>query len=319
MAVIIAPERPILLCSRLDFDRAQRESRINDIRAFASAKVPLREGEKVIFGKMGKAIGRVLSEIGAKKVGYDQLSPNILDKLRQEYEAEYEGNPDFIWDFRKIKTKRELKLIKKSAQLANKGMKKASELMETGRSEIEIAAEVEYIMRKSGSEGTPFDTIVASGENSCFPHAKATERKLRKGDLIIVDLGASFGGYKSDMTRTFAISPSPKGEKILKISREAQEEALGRVKPGVKTNLIDKCIRKVFREADCERFFLHGSGHGVGIDVHEKPSIAPDSKDYLEEGMVVTIEPGIYIKGIGGARFEDTIVVTKDGFEVLTR
>lgn len=318
-AVITTAERSILLCKRLEFDRAERETGINDIRAFARTEVPLREGEKIIFGKMVKAIGEVLSETGSERVGYDQLSPAVLDQLQKQHEAEYERNPDLVWDLRKIKTQQELESMEKSARIALKGMERASELMEIERSEIEIAAEAEYTMRKSGSGGTPFDTIVASGENSWIPHAGATGRRLKKGDLITVDLGATFEGYNSDMTRTFAISPDSEQKKILRTTREAQKAALQEVKSGVEAKQIDERIRKVFRESGLEKFCLHGSGHGVGLDVHEQPNLAPDSEEILEKGMVITIEPGIYIKGVGGARFEDMIVVTKDGYEMLTR
>jgi len=197
-------------------------------------------------------------------------------------------------------------------------MKRVAELIENGRCEIEIAAEAEYAMRKAGSEGVPFNTIVASGKNSWLPHAGATNKRLRRGELIIVDLGATYKGYASDMTRTFAITPTRKQRKLLEIAKQAQKAAIKRVRAGIKAADIDRAARKVFRLAGYERFCLHGTGHGVGLDIHEPPSLSPESEDILRKGMVITVEPGIYVHKIGGARWEDMILVTAKGFKPLT-
>ncbi|KXB03773.1 hypothetical protein AKJ48_03640, partial [candidate division MSBL1 archaeon SCGC-AAA261O19] len=133
------------------------------------------------------------------------------------------------------------------------------------------------------------------------------------------DLGAQWRGYRSDMTRTFSISPTPKQEKILKISKKAQKAALNVIKADVKAKEVDEAARKVVRKADYEEYYLHGSGHGVGLDIHEPPSLTPDSEDVLKEGVVTTVEPGIYVQGVGGTRFEDMILVTRQGYEFLTR
>lgn len=317
-AVIVTHERSILLCRRLDLDRALEESKIEDVRAFAKAKVPLRKDEEVVFGGLEKAIGKALEELDAKNIGFDRMDPEALERLRKEYGANYERNPKLIRDLRRIKTKRELKFLKKAAELAGKGMGRAMELIEPGLSEIEVAAEAEYLMRKSGSEGAPFNTIVASGENSWFPHARATDKKLKEGDLVVIDLGATFEGYKSDMSRTLAISPSRKQKRMLELARKAQETELRSIKPGVEAREVDEIGREVFRKSNFERFFIHGSGHGIGLDVHEPPNLSQDSKETLGEGMVITVEPGIYVRGMGGARFEDVVVVKEDGCEILT-
>ena len=317
-AVIVSKQGSILLSSRMEAERAKLESRIKDIRAYSSSKVPLRKGEKVIFGKLGQVIMRCLKEIGAKKVGFDELKPEVLKTLREGYEARYQRLPELVWDLRKIKTKKEIKYLRKSAKIAARGMKLAEELIEEGRSELEVAAGVEYEMRKLGSEGTPFNTIVASGRNSWLPHAIATGKRLKRGELVIVDLGATYRGYVSDMTRTFALNPTRKQERLLEVARRAQKAALQRVKDGARGSSVDEGARKVLREAKYERFCLHGSGHGVGLDVHEPPSLSPDSDDILRSGMVVTVEPGVYVRSVGGARFEDMVLVKKEGYEPLT-
>jgi Xaa-Pro aminopeptidase len=202
--------------------------------------------------------------------------------------------------------------------LAMKGMRCATELMEIGRTELEIAAEIEYEMRKAGSEGTPFNTIVASGKNSWIPHATATRKRLQRGELVIVDLGAIYKGYASDITRTFALEPTRKQLKLIEVVKRAQRMAFAKIKDDLKANEVDRIARRTITLAGYAKFYPHGTGHGVGLEVHEPPSLTPESKDILRRGMVLTIEPGIYVPSVGGARFEDMILVTKDGKEVLT-
>ncbi|MBC7099566.1 M24 family metallopeptidase, partial [Candidatus Bipolaricaulota bacterium] len=168
-------------------------------------------------------------------------------------------------------------------------------------------------------EGTPVPTIVASGSNSWLPHSTATSRKLRSGELIVVDLGATFNGYASDMTRTFALSPTRKQLRIIQVVKGAQRAALERIKDGVAAKQVDAAARKFIGRAGFGQFFNHGTGHGVGLEIHEAPSLYPLSRDTLRSGMVLTVEPGIYIPGAGGARWEDTIAVKAGGYETLTQ
>lgn len=318
LVVIVTEEKTILVCGRLDYDKAKRESEIKDIRTFAKTEIPVREGERIIFGEPGEVIGKILEELDSTRIGYDKTSGKILEKIKKKYEANYQEKPDLIWDLRKIKTEEEIENLKKSAEIASEGMKNAKELIEPGRTENEIVGEIEYKMRKLGSQGVPFDTIVASGNDSFLPHAEPSDRKLGEEELIVVDLGARWKRYKSDMSRTFAISPNSKQKEVLKIVKEAQKASLSKVEAGVEVKGIEKAARKVFRKHDLEEFYLHGLGHGVGLDTHEPPNISVSSEEKLEENMVVTIEPGIYIQEIGGCRLEDMILVEEDGYEKLT-
>jgi len=315
---IVAGRKSILLCSRMELDRAGQQSSIKDIRAYFPSRVPLRKGERASFGKLERVIAGCLEELGAKEIGFDEINPKTQTKLRGTYEASYHELPELIWDLREIKTKREMGWLRKSAEIARRGMKRAAELIEEGRSELEIAAEVEYEMRKSGSEGASFNTIVASGKNSWLPHAGATGKRLRRGELVIVDLGATYRGYASDMTRTFALEPTQKQKDLIRVAKRAQRAALRKIKSGVEAAKIDETARRVFCRAGYERFCLHGSGHGVGLDIHEPPSLSAGSEDILRRGMVVTVEPGVYVRGVGGARFEDMVVVTVGGQKTLT-
>jgi len=224
-----------------------------------------------------------------------------------------------VAEMRKVKSDLEIELIRASARLAVKGMQRAAELIEEGRTELEIAAEAEYVMRKNGSEGVPFATIVASGKNSSLPHATASKKRLRRGELIIVDLGAVYKGYASDMTRTFAIKPTPKQLKLIEIVKQSQNAALQMVREGARAAEIDKTARGVIGESGLESFYLHNTGHGVGLDIHEPPYLSPKSKDLLREGMVITVEPGVYVPRVGGARWEDLIVVKSEGYLTLTK
>jgi Xaa-Pro aminopeptidase len=174
-------------------------------------------------------------------------------------------------------------------------------------------------MRKYGSYGTAFETILSSGPTSAFPHGGCTERKIRKGDLTVVDIGAVYKNYRSDMTRTFVAGhPSEKQKKIHAIVKEAQDKAFAAIKSGAKAHKVDAAGRHAIEKAGYGEFFVHGLGHGVGLDIHEPPTLNSTSKEKLKAGNVVTDEPGIYLVGYGGVRIEDTVLVTEDGAEKLT-
>ena len=317
-AVIVPSEgEPILLCKRLELERARRESDIQKIYAYFPSRVPLQRGEPVFFGELWQLIAEHLREIDARVVGFDGMGSEALHKLRGAYEVNYREKPELALGLCTVKSKQELGWLRKAARLAAKGMLCASELIRAGRTELEIAAEAEYTMRKAGSGGTPFSTIVASGRNSWLPHATATPKRLRRGELIVVDLGAAHNGYVSDMTRTFGLEPTRKQSRLLEVVKRAQHAAFKRIRDGVRAASVDKAAREVISRVGYARFCTHGTGHGIGLDVHEPPSLEPASKETLHKGMVVTVEPGVYVLGIGGARREDMVLVTKDGFELL--
>lgn len=189
-----------------------------------------------------------------------------------------------------------------------------------GVRETELAAEIEYRMRKLGASGPSFDTIVASGPRSALPHARPTPRKLRLGELVLLDMGAILGGYCSDMTRTVYLGKAPK--RISDWYRgvwEAHQAALATVRPGVACAQVDRAARTVLQRHGLEQYFVHSTGHGIGLEIHEAPRLAKGQKAPLAAGNVITIEPGVYLEGVGGIRIEDDVVVTRRGSEVLTR
>jgi Xaa-Pro dipeptidase len=225
----------------------------------------------------------------------------------------------FLRELRKVKDKNEIELMRKAGELTSEGMRVACEVVAAGVKEYEVAAEIEYAMRKQGSYGTAFETIVASGSCSAFPHGGCSDREIRKGDLVVVDIGATYKFYHSDMTRTFvAGKPSEKQKKLYQVVKTAQDKAFEVVKPNVKAKTVDAVARKIIADAGYGEFFVHSLGHGVGLEVHEPPTLSPESKDVLAAGNVVTVEPGIYLVGNGGIRIEDTVLIGKAGAEKLT-
>jgi len=256
-----------------------------------------------------------------KRVGFDALDVTFYLKLKKELKGtRLKPLSQLVWDLRKVKDATELEYMRKAAELTDKGVEAALEAIKPGRREYEVAAEIEYAMRKLGSEGLAFDTIVASGTRSAYPHGGCTEQKIRKGAFIVLDVGARYHHYRADLTRTFLVGkPTPKQARIYEAVREAQEKAFRSIRAGVRGRDVDAAARKVIEKEGFGKHFVHGLGHGVGLDVHEPPTLNPEGKERLKAGNVVTDEPGIYIAGFGGARIEDSVLVHRNKGERLTK
>ncbi|MBN1800233.1 MAG: aminopeptidase P family protein [Candidatus Lokiarchaeota archaeon] len=223
---------------------------------------------------------------------------------------------------RATKTPEEVERIKKAAYLADIGFQTIYKNLSSGMTEKEIAAEAEYEMRKKGSEGTSFDTIVATGEKTCYPHASTGEREIKEGDMVLVDIGAKYEGYCSDMSRTFVFGTQDNDKvDLIGIVNEAEQVALDSLEIGIECRQIDKITRDFFssKRPKWASRFLHSLGHGVGVEIHEKPFLSPISQEILEEGMIFTIEPGLYVPGLGGARTEDLVELKNSGFVSLSQ
>jgi Xaa-Pro aminopeptidase len=264
---------------------------------------------------------KIAKQTSAQKFAVDGLPIEMWRVLAKAMgsEEKLESVGNLILKLRSVKEKEETEMIREACKLASTGMQVASEIIRPGVKEIEVAAEVEYAMRKRGSDGTSFDTIIASGAMSAFPHGSCSSRTIRDGEFVVVDLGATFNFYRSDMTRTFAAGkPDEKQKKIYETVKQAHQKAFETIKPGVLAAEVDATGRRVIEAAGFGDFFVHNLGHGVGLEIHEAPVLSPDSKDTLVVGNVVTDEPGIYLPGYGGVRIEDTILVTDAGAERLT-
>lgn len=227
-----------------------------------------------------------------------------------------DGNVDRL---RQIKSVEEIERIATAEAIGDKAFSHVLEYIKPGVSEMDIALELEYTMRKNGATGLSFDTIAASGPNSSLPHAVPTKRTLEQGDFLTMDFGCVYDGYCSDMTRTVFIGeqPSEKQLEIYNTVLKAQLSALEMIRPGVKCSDVDACARTIIADAGYGEYFGHGLGHSVGLFIHEEPRFSRKCEDVLVPGIVITVEPGIYLPGEFGVRIEDTIVVTGDGYRNL--
>jgi len=219
-----------------------------------------------------------------------------------------------------VKDEKEIELIRFAASISDKVFKKLLTLVRPGVCECDIAAEISYWHRKYGAECDAFDPIVASGERGALPHARASEKKMRRGEMVVLDFGCRYLGYNSDITRTLAVgNPSAEMRKVYQIVLDAQMKAIEAVRDGVSSRSIDAIARKHIQKKGYGRYFIHSLGHGLGIHVHDPLRVSAISKAILRTGNVVTIEPGIYIPGRGGVRIEDDIVVREKGCDILTK
>jgi Xaa-Pro aminopeptidase len=283
-------------------------------------------GFKVELLKVGEKLtdrfAPLLKGFNIEKIAIDALSYDfyhLLAKgLRGHAKLKVQGG--LIWNLRRVKDETELQFMRKAGTITGVGMRAAYETIRPGVTEIEVASEIEYAMRKEGGWGTGFETIVASGIRSAYPHGGCANRKIRKGDLVVVDIGSSYEHYNSDMTRTIvAGKPSEKQEKMYGAVKTAHEKAYRAIRAKAKAKDVDRIARKTIQDAGYGQFFVHGLGHGVGLDVHEPPSLAATSKDRLVVGNVVTNEPGVYVPNFGGVRIEDTVLVQEGKAENLTK
>ena len=223
-------------------------------------------------------------------------------------------------NLRSIKDLEEIELLEKSAEIASASLLDVLASVRPGAVERDIALALEFSMKRAGADDKAFDFIVASGPRGALPHGRASDRVVCGGDLVTIDYGAIYRGYNSDETVTVAVGrPDLRQQDVYDVVKEAHDRALAAVRPGVALKELDRIARDFIAERGYGSYFGHGLGHGVGLEVHEKPVVSFRSEGAIEEGMVFTIEPGIYIPGWGGVRIEDTVLVEKDGCRLLTK
>lgn len=235
---------------------------------------------------------------------------------------EVKGLGDSMLHLRQIKSETEVEKIRKASEITDLALSAALLKLSPGMTELELAGLIEYYFKKHGAEDTAFRSIVASGERSALPHSYASPTPLKDEGFLLIDIGCTYRGYCSDMTRTLYLgsSSSEKHIHMYNTVLEANRRAISAVRPGITSRELDSIARSYIEESGYGEYFDHGLGHGVGIDVHELPSISPTSTDIpLRAGMVITIEPGIYIEGLGGVRIEDCVLVTEDSYEILSK
>ena len=273
------------------------------------------------------AVRSLVSGAGRSRVGLE--ADNVTWAASQRWSETLEGHDvlptsGLVEALREVKDAAELELMARAAAIADAALSEVLPLLAsavTGTvTEEQFALALDTAMRRGGAEGVAFETIVAAGPNSAKPHHRPTGRPIRAGDPVVVDFGALFNGYRSDMTRTFCVGGDPEGElaRIFDVVRSSQAEGVAAVGPGVGAKDVDEVCRKVIGDAGWADAFEHGTGHGVGLDIHEAPTVSPLGTAILAPGIVVTVEPGVYIPGVGGVRIEDTLVVTEHGNRPLT-
>ncbi len=278
--------------------------------------------EVVEYKDKVKGIAQAVGDQGWNRVGFESLTVTVHDhgKLKGERpDVEWVPLAEEMQAIRAVKEEREIQRIRKAASLSAQALSATLGKIRRGVEEREIALELECQIRSRGAEEVAFDVIVASGDNAAMPHAKPGARRFQEGDFIILDYGAVYEGYRSDETCTVALgSVSERQREVYRAVREAQRQAMASVRAGAACSAIDRAARDYLEGKGLARYFTHGTGHGVGLYVHEEPRVSYLSASVLEAGMVVTIEPGVYLPGQWGVRIEDTVLVKKDGFEVLT-
>lgn len=254
-----------------------------------------------------------------RKLGIENIGVMDYRRLSEGLKAELVPC-DIVERLRSVKSDYEIMLLREAAKIAKKGMEKAHQIVNEGILEADAVAEIEAEIRKLGSETPPFESgmLLASGESGANIHALAEMKKIRPGSLVVVDLGARYQGYHSDTTRTLTVGRTGREErKLLEFIENLELETIDNLEVGVKASEIHEMVEKRIKGKGYK--FYHPTGHGVGLDVHEKPNIGLDSDEVLEEGMVFTIEPGIYIPRRFGIRFEDTVLLKKSKKEILTK
>jgi Xaa-Pro aminopeptidase len=278
---------------------------------------------QVCKGPILPAVGAAVSGSRLRRLGFERahMSYDAFDVLRTALPPTTSLEPVSGWleAHRMLKSETEIDLIRRSVATNSKAFELAARRVRPGISERDLAAEIDHQMRRLGAEMPAFETIVAAGERSALPHAHPTAAVLKQRQLVLIDMGAFQDGYASDMTRMLFLGvPSAPVKRLYRAVLEAQLAAIDAVRPGVTTTRVDRAARNVLKTFKLDRAFVHSTGHGLGLEIHELPRIGKKDKTPLAAGMAITIEPGVYLEGIGGIRIEDTVVVTANGCEILT-
>ncbi|MGA8941727.1 MAG: Xaa-Pro peptidase family protein [Thermoactinomyces sp.] len=273
-------------------------------------------------GSIFSEVAKVCRKIGLNQLAFEQdhLTYGEVIQLREMLE-EIETVPagGLVEELREVKEPEELLIMKEAAKIADEAFAQIVQEIRPGMKEREVALRLEVIMRELGAISSSFDTIVASGWRSALPHGVASDKVIEKGDFVTMDYGAYYKGYASDITRTVLMGkPDPKQKEIYEIVLEANRRAIEGVRPGKTGKEIDAIARDYIREHGYGDYFGHGTGHGLGMEVHEEPRVSSRGDKPLVPGMVITIEPGIYLPDFGGVRIEDDLIVTESGYEKIT-
>jgi Xaa-Pro aminopeptidase len=275
--------------------------------------------------KADREVGKKISELSSSLTRIGIEEEEVSWAQYKKWEKEFAGvrlveASKLLGQLREIKDREEIEIIRQAVEITDRAFKQILNRIKLGVEEREISLELEFFLRREGASAASFEYIVASGFRGALPHGVASEKKIKNGELLTMDFGAKYQGYCSDLTRTVSIGkPTLKQKEVYNLVLEAQLAALEAIKPGLKGKEIDRVARDIISKAGYGEYFGHGLGHSVGLEIHESPFLNTREEKVLEPGMIVTVEPGIYIPGWGGVRIEDMVLVTNSGAEVLTQ
>jgi len=294
-----------------------------DSRYTAQARSEIIDCEVRQFSEKQDAVRDLITDLKVVRLGFESSHMTVeafMDLSGKLQGCEMVPVGTKLDQIRSCKDQNEIVQLTNVAHLASDAFRAITNLLRPGCSEAFIARELEFEMRRQGADGRAFDFIVASGERGSMPHGRASEKLIKSGELVTIDFGAVLNGYHSDETVTVAVGmPDDRCREIYSVVKDAHDLAIAAVKPGITGKDLDAVARDFICKRGYGDYFGHGLGHGVGLEIHEKPTISPRSEMVIEEGMVFTIEPGVYIPGFGGVRIEDTIEVIADGCRLLTQ
>ncbi|HHT72761.1 MAG TPA: aminopeptidase P family protein [Firmicutes bacterium] len=299
----------------------KRRAFLTDFRYVEQAKGQCPGWEIIQYDEVDKAIADLIAEESVDAIAIEAAHVTIsqLRGWQEAFSAQIVETKGLVEAERMVKTAEEIEKVKKAASIADHAFAQVLPQLRPGVSEREIALELEFTMRKAGASGVSFRPIVAAGARSALPHAEPGDRLLSHGDFVVLDFGCVFEGYCSDMTRTVVVGePTEQHLLIYDLVLRAQLEALEAVKPGVTGKAVDTVARSIIEEGGYGQYFGHGLGHSVGLEIHEQPRLSQKDETVLEPGMIVTVEPGIYLPDFGGVRIEDLVLVTEDGCSILS-
>lgn len=307
--VLVRGEEPVLIVPALDRDAAAEASGMQ--------KILTHTDTQNAYDVLNQALPVSLNRMGLEK---SHFTLSRFEAMQQVVHAsEFVDVDEPLKQMRLVKSPDEVVRMKRAIQVVEEVLRAGLEKVQVGVKEIELVAEIEYQMKKLGAQSPAFATMVLTGENSALPHGHPGDRQVQAGELLLFDLGVYLDGYASDITRTFAVGEvSDKLKDIYDTVLAGNLAAIEAVRPGATLASIDRAAREVIASRGYGDYFIHRLGHGLGIDVHEYPSVHGENQDLLQTGMVFTIEPGVYVSGLAGVRIEDDVIVTKNGVEVLT-
>ena len=308
---------PLVLVPRQVYFTARRAVEYGEVVALSKCALDFAPDERVFVGGVWDYVERELLASAPGSVGLDLVGLRASDYLKaRALTVRVEDISSVLREMRARKDEEEIAAIRMAVDVNRRAMERALSSLEKGVTELDILAEINRVLTL---EDAFLPSRVLFGERTAEPYTRPSARELREGDLVLIDIGTRLRGYCSDVTRTVVFgSPSAKVEKLVRLVKQAQREALSMIKPGVKAKAPDRAVREFFRKEGLSCYFNHDLGHGLGIEIREYPALDPVSDATIETGMVLAVEPGLYLPGLGGVRFEDDVLVTEEGCEVLS-